>query len=323
MATMRAAVVYQAGGPEVLKIEQRPIPTPKAGQVLIQVKAFGLNRSELFTRQGHSPSVQFPRILGIEATGIVASCPGDEFQRGDVVVTAMGEMGRVFDGGYADYTCVSARNVQVIRTKLEWKVLGAMPEMLQTAWGALFKGLRLQTGERLLVRGGTSSVGLAAAAIARNNGVFVMSTTRRPDKENYLKGNGAHEVIMDDGAIAKQIKKGKKFDKVLELIGTTTLRDSLHCVKEGGICCMAGILGDEWTLDRFNPMEFIPTGVNLTSYTGGPDEFMDTPLEKLAEQVRDGKLKIQIGRTFGLDEIVEAHKLMEKNSAGGKLVVLT
>ena len=90
MATMKAAVIHEAGGPEVLKLESRPIPTPKRGEVLIRVKAFGLNRSELFSRQGHSPNVKFPRILGIEAVGLVEDAPGDGFSKGDVVATAMG-----------------------------------------------------------------------------------------------------------------------------------------------------------------------------------------------------------------------------------------
>lgn len=92
--TMKAAVIYEPGGPEVLKIESRPIPTPRAGEVLIRVKAFGLNRSELFTRQGYSPGVKFPRILGIEAVGLVELAPGNEFRQGDIVATVMGGMGR-------------------------------------------------------------------------------------------------------------------------------------------------------------------------------------------------------------------------------------
>lgn len=325
MTTMKAAVIHEPGGPEVLKIESRPVPTPKAGEVLIRVKAFGLNRSELFTRQGLSPGVIFPRILGIEAVGLVEEAPGAEFSKGDIVATAMGGMGRQFDGGYAEYTCVPATQVQVIKTSIPWETLGAIPEMLQTAWGSLFKSLRLGNGERLLVRGGTTSVGLAAAAIAKNHGAVVASTTRRPEREQLLRSSGADQVFIDTGAIAEQVKEvfPSGVDKVLELIGTTTLGDSLRCAKQRGIVCMTGMVGNKWSFEDFSPMEVIPTAVCLTTYDGGPEDFMLTPLEELVELIAAGTLRVQVGRTFRLDDIVEAHRCMEENRAGGKIVVLT
>jgi NADPH:quinone reductase-like Zn-dependent oxidoreductase len=324
MATMRAAVIREAGGPDVLKIETVEKPEPHAGEVLIRVRAFGLNRSELFTRRGQSPGVAFPRVLGIEAVGTVVSAPEGTFTVGDTVATAMGGMGRKFDGSYAEYVSVTSGQVQALSTDLPWEVLGALPEMLQTAWCSLFTALRLHAGERLLIRGGTTSVGLAAAAIAKAHGVHVAATSRRADRAQMLRDNGADQVFVDTGAIAGQVSEvcPGGVDKVLELVGATTLEDSLRCAKPGGIVCMTGMVGDRWSLPDFSPMDVIPSAVCLTTYDGGVTDFMRTPLQELVDQVAAGSLRVQVGRTFRLDEIAEAHRAMEENSAGGKIVVL-
>jgi len=325
MPSMKAVVIRKAGGPEALKLESREIPKPGHGEVLIRVKAFGLNRSELFTRQGHSPGVKFPRVLGIEAVGLVEESPCGEFTKGDVVATAMGGMGRNFDGGYAEYTCVPVTQVQIVKQDLPWDVLGAIPEMLQTAWGSLFKALRIEEGQRLLIRGGTTSVGLAAASIAKRHGLIVAATTRKPEREKLLRANGVDQVFIDTGAIADQVRVvcPGGVDKVLELVGVTTLKDSLACTRPRGTVCMTGMVGNKWSIDYFSPMDWIPTAVNLTTYAGGAQDFMMTPLNELTKEIAEGTLKIQLGRTFHIDDIVDAHRCMEEDRGGGKIVVLT
>ena len=327
MRPQRADCLYTQS---VLEIHSLPIPKPSSGQVLIRIRAFGLNRSELFTRQGHSPSVTFPRVLGIEATGIIAACPDNSFSKGDVVVTAMGGMGRDFDGGYAEYTVVPVKQAIKIDSsvkigapdgKLSWATLGAMPEMYQTAYGSIFKSLRLQPGERLLVRGGTTSVGLAATGLAKAHGCYVAGTSRKESAKQLIADFGADEFILDDGNIAAQYSNNK-FDKVLELIGTKTLRDSLLCTKVGGIVCNTGIVGNAWTLQNLNPMELIPSGVCLTVYAGGSEDVLATPFAELVQLVAEGKMKVPVGKVMGLEEIVEAHELMESNTAGGKVVIV-
>ncbi len=325
MSMMKAAVLRKPGGPEQLQLETLPIPTVDRDEVLIRVKAFGVNRSEMFTRQGHSPNVKLPRILGIEAVGIVEDAPGGEFQKGDVVATVMGGMGRQFDGSYAEYTVVPSSQVLAVHTQLPWETLGALPEMLQTAWGALDRSLQLQKGEHLLIRGGTSSIGLAALALARSVGAVVSCTTRDPARASFLRDLGAAEVFIDTGSIHDKVRQTRQegVDKVLELVGTSTLLDSLLCARQQGVVCVTGIVGNEWSLREFNPSVAIPTAVHLTTYGGTAADLLRMPFEKLAGQIASGTLCIPLAKTFRLGEIVEAHRYMEENKALGKIVVLT
>ena len=170
---------------------------------------------------------RFPRVLGIEAVGLVEEAPGGEFRRGDTVATAMGGMGRQFDGGYAEYTCVPARRCRPSRPTLPWETLGALPEMLQTAWGSLFKSLRLRGGRapadpRRHDLGRPRRRGDRQASTAR-------SSPRRPATPTARHCCAPAASIRYSSTPAQSPPRSKKrfrrgVDKVLELVGTTTLR---------------------------------------------------------------------------------------------------
>ena len=251
--TMRAVVLDAPGPPEALRIRELPVPEPRPGWVLIRVKAFGINRSELHTRLGLARGVTFPRVLGIEATGIVAAAPAGEFDEGQQVAAMMGGMGRTFDGGYAEFTSVPATQVIPFRSELDWATLGAIPEMIQTAHGSLTVGLDAQPGQTLLIRGGTSSVGMAAAILAKDRGLTVLSTTRQPARSAALTAIGVDHVLVDDNNVAAQARAivPHGVEAALELVGTNTLPDTLRATAVHGVVCFTGMLSNQWTVADF------------------------------------------------------------------------
>src|SRR5437660_8510314 len=202
LGTMKAVQLDAPGPPEALHLRDLPMPQPSAGWVRVKVEAFGLNRSELHTRLGLAEGVTFPRVPGIECVGVVDASPDGDLQRGQQVAAMMGGMGRTFDGGYAEYTVVPRTSVIPFHSDLRWEVLGAIPETLQTAYGSLTTGLDLKAGETLLIRGGTSALGLVAAAIAKDIGATVLATTRRADRARALSDHGVDYVLVDTGLIA-------------------------------------------------------------------------------------------------------------------------
>ncbi len=321
---MKAAVLYSPGKAENLIIEDRPIPQPKTGEVLIKVKAFGLNRSELMTRKGMSPNVTFPRILGIECVGEVELDLSGEYKKGQQIMAHMGGMGRDFDGSYAEYAVLPKVIIHPINSKLAWEILGTIPELYQTVHGSLNLAMKIQKGETLLVRGGTSSVGLLSIQIAENMGLNVVATTRNELKKKMLLNHGASNVLIDDGKLEEKVREifPNGVDKVLELVGAITLKDSLKCVNPGGTVCMTGMLSETWSITDFSPMEFIPSTVHFTVYDSGEIRSSANVFQDFIQSVENGQIKLNPGNVFTLDEIVEAHKLMENNNANGKIVVL-
>ncbi|MBO0948434.1 zinc-binding alcohol dehydrogenase family protein [Fibrella forsythiae] len=322
---MKAAVLYRAGSADELILEERAVPVPAKGQVLVRVKAFGLNRSELMTRKGLSPNVQLPRILGIECVGEVENDPSGQYAKGQRVMAMMGGMGRDYDGSYAEYTVLPNYLLHPFQSTLPWNLLGAIPEMFQTVHGSLHLALDIQPGETLLIRGGTSSVGMLATQLANNAGLTVIATTRNAQKEMALFNNGASQVLIDDGHLANKVRAvfPEGIDKVLDLVGTSTLNDSLHCIKPGGTGCMTGMLAESWSITDFAPMEYIPATVRLTVYDSGQITSPTAVFRKFLHEVEAEQVKLPVSQLFRLEQIVEAHRFMEQNEGVGKIVVLT
>jgi NADPH:quinone reductase len=324
---MRAIVITEHGGPEVFALRELPDPFPGDGEVLIRVKAIGLNHADTYMRSGVW-SFGFP-VLGIEGAGVVEQDPSGRLAPGTAVVAIVGGMARTRNGSYAELVAVPAANVVAVATGLAWTELAAIPEAYTTAWVALHQNLGLQPGESVLIRGATSTVGQAAMNIAADLGAKVIATTRSESRRELLRELGAGDVLIDDGALAGQVQRTHRdgVDAVLDLVGNSVLRDSLLSVRPKGRVALIGFLGGLEPVADFNPLFDLPSGVQLSTFASAfalGDEYFpitDVPLQQLIEKVERGAFKANPARVFAFDEIAEAHRLMDAGEAGGKLVV--
>jgi NADPH:quinone reductase-like Zn-dependent oxidoreductase len=322
---MRAIILEKFGGLDALAYKEIPEPEPKAGYAVIEIKAFGLNHAELHMRRGEW--AEAAKVIGIECVGLVKSCPGGEFPVGAKVAALMGGLGRTINGSYAEYTRAPVSNVALIGSDLPWADLAAIPETYATAWTCLFRNLEITTGQTLLIRGATSSFGRAAINMAVNTGVRVIATTRSQKRFAMLQELGAARVELEGPDLSKRIAEAKQLDLVLDLVGNSTILDSLDMLRRGGRACLAGWLGGLAPIKDFNPLLQMSSGVYLTffaSFVFGTPGFplSDVPLQEIAQQVAAGRLKAKPSRVFRFEEIREAHRVMEANEAGGKMVVV-
>ena len=317
--TMHAIRVSRPGGPEVLEYVEVPRPEVRDGWSLVQVYGFGINHSEIFTREGESPSVQFPRILGIECVGIVTeSSDPERLPPGTKVASLMGEMGRAFDGGYAEYVLLPNEQIYPIETDLPWELAAAVPETFYTAFLSL-ENLRIKPGMKVLVRGGTSGVGVAFLELVKAGFPDnpVLGTTRSMEKEQQLLEAGFDGVVLDDsGSLATD----ERFDRVLELIGPATMKDTCSHVAEGGIVCSTGQLGGQWYLDGFDPiMDLPPNGYLTSAYS---DNVSGQAMQELFAYVERSHVDVRPERIFRLNEVRDAHEYLQSAHSFGKVIVL-
>ncbi len=316
---MKAIVVTHPGGPEVLEYRDVPTPQVKPGWSLVRVKGFGINHSEVFTRQGLSPSVKFPRILGIECVGVVEqTTDADRLPVGQRVISIMGEMGRDFDGSYAEKVLLPNQQIYPVHTDLDWSTLATLPETYYTAYGSLLN-LQVQASNQVLVRGGSSGVGVAFLRLikARFPQATVAGTTRHADKADELRQAGFDKVVVDDHGV---LQTDQSFDKVLELIGPATIKDTFKHVNEGGIVCSTGQLGGQWYLEKFDPIMDIAPGAYLTGfYSGNVDQ---QKLDAMLDYVAQYHVTVKPAKVFSLKEVPDAHRYLASHGSLGKVIVL-
>jgi len=323
---MRAMVITEPGGPEVLQIQEVADPVPGDGEVLIAVKAFGVNHAETHMRKGEWPEAT--PISGIEAVGTVVTDPSGVLAEGTKVLTIMGGLGRTRNGSYAEYTLAPAANVARIETSLGWADLAAIPESYATAWLTLHSNLKLEAGQSLLVRGATSALGQAAVNIASDLGARVIATTRREDRAPLLRSLGAAGVVIDTGTIAGAVRKlvADGADRMLDLVGNSVLRDSLQAVRVTGRVCQAGFLGGLGPVADFLPAFDMPSGVQFSFFgsfeVGNPAYPISAiPFQDIVAKAEAGVYQAKPARVFAFEEIADAHRIMEAGEAAGKLVV--
>lgn len=316
---MKAVVVYKPGGPEQLVYTDVPRPALKAGWSLVRVRAFGVNHSEIFTRQGLSPSVSFPRILGIECVGTVEeTTDAVRLPAGQRVVSLMGEMGRAFDGGYAEYVLLPNEQIYPVQSELPWEILAAIPETYYTAFGS-FKNLRIEDGYTVLVRGGASGVGIAFLRLMRAQfpHMYIVGSTRRAEQRTRMLAAGYSDVVIEEDGI---LRTDERYDRILELVGPAVMKDSMKHLVRGGILCNTGLLGGKWDLEGFEPIGDLAEDAYLTSFYSG--NVREEHLSELFAYIRQYKVPVRPERVFTLSDTAEAHRWLEGRDGFGKAVVL-
>ena len=314
---MKAVVLRDVTNSDDIVLEELEKPQVRKGWVLVKLLAFGMNHSELVLRVNEirADYIRKPIVPGIECVGIVEDSLDDGFEKGDLVCSLMGGLGRNFNGSYEEYAILPVQKLFHICSNLDAKHLAAIPETFFTAWGSLFECLNLQPSDTLLVRGATSALGYAAMQIAAALGCKVYGTTHKKEKMHLITDLGC-EAVFDP---ANKLPDGFYANKILELVGPKTIRDSLSHLYHGGIVCNTGILGGEYYLNGFDPIKEIPNGCYLTGF------FSNYPTQETIDSIFSFIAKHDItpfiGASFRFSEIKQAIKAQEKG-VDGKIVVV-
>lgn len=320
---MKAVVLTEPCNAKDMTPTEVNMPEVRPGWVLIKVRAFGINHSEVLLRQFEvaQPYINKPIVPGIECVGEIIDPSDSGLKKGQCVMALMGGMGRSFNGSYAEFVLLPSRIVFTVDSNLNWNELAAIPETFYTAYGSLVMSLQLSKDDVLLVRGGTSTVGLAAIQLANAIGARVIATTRSERKAALLRDYGADDVIQEGEGFKDRFleKYPAGANKVLELIGASTLRESLKLTSFHGIVCHTGLLGGVYGLKDFDSIKEIPSGVYLTGfYSNYPTQSQITEMMNLIARANIHPI---IAREFSFEQIADAHLLAERRGQIGKIVV--
>lgn len=314
---MKAVVLRDITNSDDIVLEEIEMPKASKGWVLVKILAFGMNHSELVLRVNEirADYISKPIVPGIECVAVVEESLDEGFSKGDLVCSLMGGLGRNFNGSYEEYAILPVQKLFHVSSDLDEEHLAAIPETFFTAWGSLFECLDLVSSDILLIRGATSALGYASMQIAKALGCRVYGTTHKKEKMHLITDLGCEAVLDTEN----KLPSGLYANKILELIGPKTIRDSLSHLYHGGIVCNTGILGGEYYLNGFDPIKEIPNGCYLTGF------FSNYPTQKIMDEIfafiDEHKIIPYIGASFKFSDIKQAIKAQEKG-VDGKIVVV-
>jgi len=325
-STMRAIEITEHGRPEVLKPGERPVPQPRAGEVLVRVAAAGVNRPDVLQRRGHYPVPPGASdIPGLEIAGEVAAVGVgvSTWSVGDALCAL------VQGGGYAEYCTAPAPQCLPIPRGLSAVEAASLPETFFTVWSNVIDRARLARGETLLVQGGSSGIGVAAIQMARALGHKVFATAGSALKCSACVELGAARAINykseDFVAVTKEATGGRGVDVILDMVGGDYVERELKCLADDGrlvIIALLGGAGATLCLSGILTRRLTITGSALRSR---PVDFKGAIAGNLHDHVwphlESGAIKAVIYRTFPLAEAAGAHALMESSTHIGKIVL--
>jgi NADPH2:quinone reductase len=323
---MRAIEITQPGGPDVLRLADRPMPVLKQGEILIKVHAAGINRPDVFQRLGqYAPPPGASDLPGLEVAGeIVDGDLADSgFSKGDLVC------GLAQGGGYAEYCAVPLAQCLPVPQGLSLLEAASLPETFFTVWSNVFQRAALQAGETLLVQGGSSGIGVTAIQIAKALGHRVFATAGSDDKCRACEELGAERAINykteDFVAVVKELTEGKGVDVVLDMVAGEYVAREVDCLADDGRIVVIALLGGaKATVDLGQVLRRRLT-ITGSTLRPRPVAFKARIARELRERVwpllADGSIKPVIYKTFPLAQAAEAHALMESSTHVGKIVL--